>query len=904
MQQSEPLSGTGDGHVTLRSGSTVHIRPIGSSDEEALAGFFDGLSEEARALRFFSSGSRESIRREAARQTAVEGDGRVGLVATAGGGERIIAHATYSLTRGDRAEVAFAIADDYQGQGLGTILLGELARIATARGVRIFEAVVLPQNHRMLSVFRDSGFAVRTDAIPGEIRVQFPTELSSEALERFEEREQTAAANALAAFLRPRSVAVIGASRRRDTIGGEILHNLLSYGFNGPVLPVNPSAGVVQSVVAYPTVEEVPGPVDLAVVVVPAEGVLDVARACGRKGVRALVVITAGFAETGEEGRERQDALLGICREFGMRLIGPNCMGIVNTHPEVRLNATFAPVPPPAGRIGFMSQSGALGLAIMDYAGHLGLGLSSFISVGNKADISGNDLIRYWDQDPDTDLILLYIESFGNPRKFSRIARKVARRKPVVAVKSGRSVAGARAAGSHTGALIAASDVTVDALFRHTGVIRTDTLAEMFDVATLLANQPPPTGRGVAILTNAGGPGILCADTCEAEGLVIPELTEATQQKLRGLLAAEASVANPVDMIASASADQYRQAIEIVAADPNIHSLIVIFIPPLATRLQATARAIVEGATALDGSKPVLTVFMRSQGVPDELRAAGVRLPSYSFPEDAAIALARVAHYGEWRALPLEEPAQFPDVRRDAATAVLAGVLGRGAEWLEADEVLELLSCYGLPTLEQGIASSAEQAAELAGAIGPTVALKAIAPGLVHRSEAGAVRVGLTPAEVLPAARAMEDRLRAGGTPPSGFLVQRMAEPGVEMIVGVAHDRRFGPVVACGAGGTLVELLKDVTVRLTPLSERDAREMIEELKTYPLLTGYRGGPGYDVAALRDAVLRISAMVEDLHQIAELDLNPIIVHERGATIVDARVRVTPPDRTPSVGAADL
>jgi acetyl coenzyme A synthetase (ADP forming)-like protein len=812
-----------------------------------------------------------------------------------GANGRIVGHAMYALTGTGRAEVAFAIADAYQHQGLGTILLGELAQVACSRGIRVFEAVVLPHNHRMVAVFRDSGFPVQIHAAPDEILVEFPTELTDQALEQFEQREWTAAVNAVHGFLHPRSVAVVGASRQRGTIGGEVFHNLLSYQFRGPVIPVNPAAPVVQDVAAYPSVEEIPGPIDLAVIVVPAERVSEVVEACGRKGVRALVVLSAGFAETGPEGRARQQALVDTAHASGMRLIGPNCMGVLNTDPAVRLNATFAPAPPPQGRTAFMSQSGALGLAIMDYAGSLGLGLSTFASVGNKADISGNDLIRYWAQDPNTDLILLYLESFGNPRKFSRIARRVAREKPIVVVKSGRSPAGSRATSSHTGALLAAADVTVDALFRQCGVIRTDRLEEMFDVASLLASQPPPKGRRVAILTNAGGPGILCADTCDAEGLEVPPLAETTQAALRDLLPTEASVGNPVDMIASATPDHYRGAIRIVARDPNVDALVVIFIPPLVTRAEDAARAIVEAVHTLGRDKPVVAVFMQSRGVPQELRAADLRVPSCAFPEDAAIALARVARYGEWLARPPLPPARFEDVRRDEAAAIVAAALGRGDGWLDPDGVWRLLSCYGLPVLDQRLVPTAEHAARAAEELGGQVALKAFAPGLVHKSEAGAVRLNLRPDEVLAAARGMVELLQRTGRVPGGFQVQRMAPAGVEMIVGVVHDRQFGPVLACGAGGTLVELLKDVSVRLTPLAAQDAEEMIRGLKTYPLLTGYRGGPVHDVRAMVDVVLRVGTLVEDLPQIGELDLNPVLVHPRGATVVDARVRVAPAER---------
>ncbi len=692
------------------------------------------------------------------------------------------------------------------------------------------------------------------------------------------------------AFFHPRSVAVIGASRQLGTISGEVLHNLLRFGFNGPVFPVNTKASVVQSIVAYHSVRDVPGPADMAVIVVPAEHVLSVAEECAQKGVRSLVVISAGFAEAGGEGRARQQELVRLCRASGMRLIGPNCMGIINTDPEVRLNATFAAAPTLTGRIAFMSQSGGLGIAIMDYAGALGLGLSSFVSVGNKADVSANDLLRYWEQDPRTDLILLYLESFGNPRHFSRIARRVARAKPIVAVKGGRSPAGLRATGSHTGALIAASDVTVDALFRQSGVIRTDTLEQMFDVAALAASQPPPKGRRVAVITNAGGPGILCADACVAEGLEVPVLSDHTQAALKVLLPSEASVSNPVDMIASATGYQYHAAIQVVARDPNVDAIVVIFIPPLVTKPEAVARAIVESTRELARTKPVLTVFMQSRGVPPELRASDVRVPSYSFPENAAIALARLASYGEWLARPLPVPVEPAGIQRDAAQAIVSAAVGRDGGWLDPQEVWEVLSAYGLPVLPQRIVSDAESAARAALDLGGSVALKAVAPGIVHKTEVGAVRSGLTPEVVAEAVAEMEERLRSREIAPAGFLVQRMAEPGVEMIVGVVHDRQFGTVLACGAGGVLVELVKDVSVRLTPVSELDAQDMVRELKTWPLLAGYRGESPRDVAAVVDAIVRVSALVEDLPAIAELDLNPILVHEQGATIVDARIRV--------------
>ena len=889
-----------DGDVVLRDGSTVHIRVMRPSDEAGLCALLTSLSEESRWLRFYCLQNSAGLAAEAHREANL--DHTFGLVACSGDEKRVVGHAFYAAIDEQRAEVAFTIANDFQGRGLGTILLCQLAEVAAANGIKVFEADVVAANHAMLHVFRASGFPIEVSANAGQLQVVFPTSFTDDARRQFERRESIASVNALKLFFEPRTVAVIGASRQRATIGGEIFHNLLSYGFKGAVYPVNPSATEIENVRAYSSVEAIPGLVDLAVVVVPAAKVIEVAAACARKGVKALVVISAGFSETGKEGKARQAELMSVCRGAGMRLIGPNCMGIANTNPAVLLDATFAPVVPPRGRVGFSSQSGALGLAIMEFANSLGLGISTFVSVGNKADISGNDLLRYWEADDNTDVILLYLESFGNPKKFSEIARRVGRKKPIAVVKSGRSAAGARATSSHTGALLAASDVTVDALFRQAGVVRTDTLAELFDVASLFANQPLPKGKRVGIITNAGGPAILCADACEARGLEIPVLSETSQSRLRAFLPAGASAANPVDMIASAPAEHYRQALEIVAGDENIDSLIVIFTPPLVTRADDVAKNIVAAMEHVDRGKPVLSVFLSAQQPPQGLRTTKLNIPCYSFPETAAIALSRAARYREWRERHETYPAKFADIRADEAAAVIASALARGEGWLLPDEVEKVCACYGLPLISQRLVTTAEDAAAAASEMGGEIALKAIAPGLVHKTEAGAVKLHLNGAEaVLEAAREMSERLSSRGHSPSGFVVQQMAEPGIEMLVGVVHDPQFGPVVACGAGGVQVELLKDVSIRLTPLANEDATEMIRELKTYPLLTGFRGSVAGDVAALEEGLLRVSAMVEDIPQIAELDCNPFVVHESGATILDARIRVTAVAPRPLVGA---
>ncbi|HEY3116223.1 MAG TPA: acetate--CoA ligase family protein, partial [Chloroflexota bacterium] len=675
----------------------------------------------------------------------------------------------------------------------------------------------MTSNGRMLDVFRNSGFLIEVASGNGVVHLTFPTELTVEALERFEQREQIAACSALAAFLKPSSIAVIGASRRRGTPGGEVFHNLLAGEFRGPVYPINPAAESVQSVAAYRSIGDVPRMVDLAVIAVPADQVLEVAQECAEKRIHSLLVLSAGFAEIGGQGRERQQELLSFCRQNGMRLIGPNCIGVTNTSPAVRLDATFGPLAPPRGRVGFMSQSGALGIAAMAYAAQRGLGISSFVSVGNKADISGNDLLKYWESDPDTDVIVLYLESFGNPRKFARIAQRVGKQKPIVVVKSGRSPAGARATSSHTGAMVASSDVTVDALFRQVGVIRTDTLEELFDAVTLLANQPLPAGRRVALITNAGGPAILCADACVASGLDVPQLSLETQARLQEFLPAFASVTNPVDMIATATAEDYARTLAAVAADPNIDSIIVLFIQPLATRSEDVAKVILDAARMLERHKPVLAALMSLGGSVPSLTAADVAIPTYAFPESAAVALGHAARYAEWARRPTPLPFHPADIRVGEALALVARARDRGADWLDPKEAADLLACYGLPLIEQRLAGSAEDAGQIAVDLGGPIALKGMAPGIVHKTEAGLVRLNLEGRDaVAQAARDILSAIDIGDRPAVQLLIQRMAAPGVEMLVGVVNDPQFGPLIACGAGGVLVELLKDVSLGLTP----------------------------------------------------------------------------------------
>ena len=883
-----PYPAEREAEVVLRDGSTVHVRPIRAEDEQDLHRFLEELDPESRMFRFFSAGT--DLGAAARSMVDVDYTRRYGLVAIRGG--EVVGQGLYFGEASNEAEVAFAVADRLQGMGLGTLLLAHLAQVASEHGITVFWAEVMPENHRMIEVFRDSGFPVEMSSEPGAIRVEFPTSFADEAVGRFEDRDRLAAVAALRSFLEPSAVAVIGASRNRDTVGGQVFHNALESGFEGVVYPVNPSADVVQAVHAYPSVADLPEDVDLAVIAVPAAAVLDVARQCGERGVRALVVISAGFAETGPDGVERERELVEICRAAGMRLIGPNCLGILNNTPGNALDVTFAPGSPLPGTVGFVSQSGALGLALIDLAEGRGLGVSSFGSIGNRADITANDFLEYWEGDGETRVALLYIESFSDPRRFSRVARRVGREMPVVVVKSGRSAAGNRATSSHTGALLSASDVTVDALFEQAGVIRTETLSELLDVSSMLSSQPLPEGPRVGIVTNAGGPGIMCADACEAAGLQVPELPEEVRESLRAILPEEAGLLNPVDMIATATAEHYRETIRVMAEWDGIDALIVIFIRPLLTRALDVAGAIEEAAGRLAQRIPIQAVFMSPQdhGAIREVSS----LPIHSYPEDAARSLGRVMRHVEWRRRPAEEPPEFEDADPETAAALIAKALEVGDEWMRMDVASRLLGCYGIPIPAWRPASDDSAAGEAAEELGGSVALKAQGPGLLHKSEMGAVQAGLSGGdEVRRAAEEMDSTVASRGGERESFIVQAMAEPGPELLIGVVEDPTFGPVLACGAGGTQAELLKDVSVRVCPVTRGDVGQMLRALRTFPLLTGYRGAPPVDIGKLEELLLRVSAMVDGHHEVAEMDLNPVIAGPGGSVAVDYRIRLQPP-----------
>lgn len=866
--------------VVLRTGHTLHIRPVRAEDRAGLIDFYSRLSPETLHARFFDLCSPE--RAIVYSPVSVDYDRAFGLIGEQGGAIVAVAHYFASTARPRHAEVALAIGDSVQGCGAGTKLLELLAAAARAHGLEYFDADLLVANDRMLEVFQDLGFAITTTTSDGTIHLSFPIAPTALAEERSAKRSERAAAASMRAIFAPRSVAVIGASRRAGQLGNEIVRNLKHTGYCGALYVVNPQAGEVESVPSFPSIRAIDGDVELAIVAVPAAKVEAVLDDCIAKRVGAAVIITAGFSETGPEGRAAEQRLLEKARDAGMRLVGPNCMGVLNTDPATRMHATFSPVFPPAGNVAMSSQSGALGLAVLDYAASLNIGFSTFISVGNKADVSGNDLIQYWADDARTNVILLYLESFGNPRKFVEIARRVSRRKPIVAVKAGRSVAGARAASSHTGAL-AASDGLVDELFRQAGVIRTTTLEEMFDVAALLANQPVPKGNRVAIVTNAGGPGILAADACEAAGLALATLSDDTKDRLRTFLPCAASVANPIDMIASATPAHYRDTLDAVLADPAVDSVIAIYIPVLPTETAAVAAAIQSAASHAQG-KTFLATFMSASGS----RTPFAGIPAFPFPERAVQALAAATRYGAWRRQPAGETLDFDDIDRGRARATVEASLTRGGGWLAPNEVSDLLDAARISAPKTLLVHSASDAREAAKHIGFPVAVKAYGPELLHKSDVAGVTLNLgDECSVYDAYARLASSL---GDRMTGAVVQAMAGGGVEMMVGVTHDSVFGKVVALGAGGTLVELLNDVAFRLHPLTSADPEAMLHELRCEKLLHGFRGSKPADVAGLSDILLRVSALLEICPEIRELDINPLVVRDRDVMAVDARIRV--------------
>ncbi len=850
--------------VVLRDGSTVCLRRLCDADRHAIETLVAGLSDQSRYFRLLQCTKGSDRMLDAC--LASDYPRTLSLVAKRGGEVLGVATWVRSDDSAQQAEVGFIVAEDFHGHGLGTRMLERLAELARPLGIARFEAWVHAANHEMLAVFQNSGFRFALFDMDADVsRLVLDIGETDAFADCAAVRAGAAATASLRPFFHPRVISVVGASRTRGKIGAEVFHAIRAGGFTGRVVPVNPATDRVDGVATVARVTDMTDDVDLAVVAVPAGQVEGVVDDCIAKGVRAIVVVSAGFGESGAEGQAREARIVEKVRAAGIRMIGPNCMGLIETDPAVSLNASFAPSMPSPGTVAFLSQSGALGLAILEYARRLDIGISTFVSVGNKADVSSNDLLQYWADDPRTSVVLLYLESFGNPRKFSRIAQRVARRKPVVAVKAGRSGAGARAASSHTGAL-ATDDRVVDALFEQAGVIRTSTLEELFDVASLLAHQPLPRGHRVAILTNAGGPGILAADACEAGGLEVVRLGNASATALAVAVPGAASVANPVDLLASASPQDYRRALSLLLADPTVDAVLALYVPVLSDRGPEVASALMDAAREAPGT-PILATFLDAKGTPASLKG----IPSFAFPEAAARALARVARYAAWRRRAPGTHVGFNDFDAHNARGIVERAVTAGRTWLQPEEVSALLLAAGLPEVPGRTARSEVEACDAARRLGFPVALKAMGPTIVHKTEVGGVTLGLD--DELMVAEAWRDLVQRLGPRLEGVVVQAMAPDGIEMLVGAVQHPIFGPLVACGAGGTFAEILQDTAYRLTPLTDVDATEMMRSLKSAPLLEGYRGRPPADQRALRDALLRLSLLVEACPAIQEVDLNP-------------------------------
>jgi acetate---CoA ligase (ADP-forming) len=857
--------------VILKDGGTLRLRPPAAADSEAVLEFLQGLSERSLYLRFHGIRTVD----EALAGSLLDPDW-IETGALAGWlGDRIVGIANYIRLRDPRlAEAAFVVADSEQGRGIGTRLLEQLAERAAATGVTRFVADVMAANRAMLSVFTGAGFDVVRELEHGEVEVSFPIAATKAFQERVEERDHVAVAASLRPFFEPSSVAVIGASRRRGSIGGELFRNVLEADFAGAAYPVNRGGEPVSGVRGYGSITEIADDVELAVICVPGPLVLEAAEEALAKGVRALCVISSGFAETGAAGVERQEQLLALVRAHGARLLGPNCLGIASSKPK--LNATFAPRALPPGRIGFSSQSGALGLALLEQGE--GLGFSAFVSIGNKADVSSNDLLEWWEDDPETDVVLLYLESFGNPRKFGRLSRRVARRKPILALKAGATATGAKAASSHTAAL-AGSEAAVDALFHQAGVLRARTLEELVDVAGLLSSQPLPRGRRVGVLTNAGGLGILCADACEAAGLDLPELAQETRDTLAEALPGDSSVANPVDMLGSATGATYERAIPALLADPRLDALIVLFVPPVVAGAPEVAASIRRAVEASHTDKPVLAAVMSAEGTPLDLLESDVA--SFTYPESAARALGLAADRAEWLRRPAGTVPELDGIALDGARAVVEAA---GEGWLDPSQTRELLSAYGIPLVAERTAGSTDEAVAAAEEIGYPVVVKTAAPG-AHKTESGGIALDLQDERQV---REAVERITA-----PVIVQQYLQGPGVELLAGVVQDPVFGPLVAFGPGGVFAELIGDATFRVAPLTDVDAEELVTGGKAGRLVAGFRGSPPADTAALEGLVHRLGRLAEDFGEVAELDLNPVIAGPAGCVAVDARVRLASP-----------
>lgn len=874
--------------VVLTDGGTAHLRPITTDDGDLLRAFHDRLSPETIYYRFFAPYPKLSSR-DVERFTNVDYENRVALIATIS--DVMVAVVRYDKVGPDEAEVAFVVEDAHQGRGLASVLLEHIAAAAMERGVQRFIADVLPENRRMINVFREAGYTAQQSFDEGVIRLTLDLEPTHDAEEVMRAREQRAESRSIARLLFPDSVAVIGASRTAHTIGQSVLRNLLAGDFQGPVYPVHPTAKAVAGVRAYASILDVPDAVDLAVVAVRADMVVDVVEECAQKGVHGLVVVSSGFGEAGPEGRERQDELVRTARAAGMRVIGPNCLGVANTDPAVSLNATLAPYVPPRGPIGFFSQSGALGRAILQRVAERGMGLSTFVSAGNRADVSGNDLVQYWQEDSATKVVLQYLESLGNPRKFTRLARRLAKEKPVVAVRSGGS---AGVPSGHAAGALSLPDYAVTSLFEQAGVVRVDDITQMFDVAQLFAYQPLPAGPRMGIVGNSDSLGLLAKDASVRQGL-----------KPR----------DPMALGPTATAEDFDRALAELLADDSVDSVVVVFIPALTPISDDVAE--VMRARAATADKPIVTTYLGYQGLPAELRRIGDNgetvtgsVPSYPAPEDAVRALAQATRYALWRERESGRHPELPDIDGARARSIVDRALdksGRGDEeettvWFTSEPVLDdesaadretaygLLSCYGIDAVPFIPVSSAEEAVQAADELGYPVVVKANALDMRLRAGGTGIRADLhTATDVRGAFVAMDERL---GTD-AKLVVQSMVVPGVPTVIRAGENPSFGSVVGFGLADVTAELLDDRAFRLAPLTDTDASDLVHAVRAAPLLFGLPAGATSlaeqpNIEALEETLVRVSRLVDAFPEVAHIELDPVIVNSSGAHVLGARV----------------
>ncbi|MEE4022856.1 GNAT family N-acetyltransferase [Gordonia sp. PKS22-38] len=901
--------------VLASDGGVVHLRPIVPDDADRVVRFHSSLSERTRYMRYF--GPTPTLPpRELARMTTVDYQKRVALVAVLGGD--IIAIGLYEGLgfdgKPESAEVAFVVADDHQGRGLGPILLEHLAGAAAENGFTRFEAEVLSENPNMVAVFRDAGYQLSRSFDGSTVHVEFLIDPTEALMSVRNGRERASEARSVANLLRPSSVAVIGASTDPKKVGNALLANIIAGGFTGPVFPVNgpaptddaaedPGSGPggsgpgrsspaqrrghprppsVRGIRAYRTVRDVPDPVDLAVVAVPAAIVDDVLDDCLVKGVRTLVVVSSGFGESGEAGLESERRLLEQIREHGMRLVGPNALGVANNSGSIALNATLAPRIPAAGRVGFFCQSGALGIAILDTAARRQIGLSTFVSAGNRADVSGNDLLQYWDTDTDTDVVLLYLESFGNPRKFSRIARRVSRSKPIVAVKAGKgAMTAARAERSSAANL---DDQIAQMVLDQAGVIQVHTISELFDCATIFAYQPIPRGPRTRIIGNSSVLGSLAADTARSGGL---------------------EVTDTIDLGAGATEDEFETAVTAAMRDPEVDAVLVVFVPPVAVDADWHARALMAAATTpdADGPKPIVTTFLAVEGIPPGLMKPGPNglpqrgsIPSYGSPERAANALARSWQYARWTQRPESEVHRPDGTDPEAARTFVREVMADAPDdpsagpgrTLGPRESATLLRWYGIGVVPFEEVGTMHEAAAAADRLGFPVAVKATSETWRGRLDREGARLDLPDATAVITAFSE----LSGLTGDSVLHVQKMAPKGIGTTVRVRDDKSFGSLISFGLSGRTFELLGDHGYRAIPLSPLDATELLDEPRSAPLLTGYAGEPPVDRAALTDLLTRISTLVDDIPEVREVHCDPILASPDGVAVLSAVIRVGP------------